>query len=134
MMQRLVRLSALIVPVLYLNLCPASLYGAPQMGDTKTDKASAASSQSVTGCLQKGDETGGFTLTGDDGKVWELHSKKVQLAGHVGHTVTVSGAAGNQSKATEEKIEGSEKKEAGEKEHGDLRVSSLKMVSDTCAK
>lgn len=46
----------------------------------------------------------------------------------------MSGAVGNQSKAAEQKIEGSEKKQAGQKEHGDLRVNSLKMVSDTCAK
>lgn len=134
MMQKLVRLSALIVPILYLGLCPASVYGTPQMGDTKAGKGSAGSNQDVTGCLQKGDEPGGFTITGEDGKVWELHSKKVQLASHVGHTVTVTGSAGNRSKAEEQKTEASEKKEAGEKEHGDLRVSSLKMISDTCSK
>jgi len=91
-----------------------------------------ASPQSVTGCLQKGDEAGGVTITGADGKVWELHSKKVKLSEHVGHTVTVTGAEVKQSKATEEKIEPSEKKEASGKEYGDLRVDSLKMVSDSC--
>jgi len=91
-----------------------------------------AAPQSVTGCLQKGDEAGGVTITGADGKVWELHSKKVKLSEHVGHTVTVTGAEVKQSKATEEKIEPSEKKEASGKEYGDLRVDSLKMVSDSC--
>ena len=134
MMQKLARLSALMVPILFMSLCPASLFGAPQMADKKPDKAAAGSNQSVTGCLQKGDEPGGFTITGEDGKVWELHSKKVQLATHVGHTVTATGSAGNQSKAHEQKIEVSEKKETGEKEHGDLRVSSLKMISDSCSK
>jgi hypothetical protein len=95
---------------------------------------SAGSNQSVTGCLQKGDEPGGFTITGEDGKVWELQSKKVQLASHVGHTVTVTGSAGNRSTAEEQTTEGSEKKEHGQKEHGDLRVGSLKMISDTCSK
>jgi preprotein translocase subunit YajC len=99
-----------------------------QMDDSKAK----ASSQSVTGCLQKGDEAGGVTITGADGKVWELHSKKVKLSEHVGHTVTVTGAAVKQSKATEEKMEPSEKKEASGKEYGDLRVDSLKMVSDSC--
>jgi hypothetical protein len=134
MMQKLVRLSGLVVPIVYLSLCPASLYAVPQMGDMKADQGSAGSSQSVTGCLQKGDEAGGFTIAGEDGKVWELHSKKVQLASHVGHTVTVTGSAGNRSTAEEQKTEDSEKKEAGEKEHGDLQVGSLKMVSDTCSK
>ena len=134
MMQKLVRLSALMVPTLYLSLCPASLHGAPQTGDTKADNGPAGSNQSVTGCLQKGDEPGGFTITGEDGKVWELQSKKVQLASHVGHTVTVTGSAGNRSTAEEQKTEGSEKREYGQKEHGDLRVGSLKMISDTCSK
>jgi hypothetical protein len=44
----------------------------------------------------------------------------------------VTGSAASKSKAQEEKIEADEKKEAGGKEHGDLRVSSLKMVSDSC--
>jgi hypothetical protein len=34
------------------------------------------------------------------------------------------------SHANPQKIE----KEYGEKEHGDLRVGSLKMISDTCSK
>jgi len=44
----------------------------------------------------------------------------------------VTGPAARKSKAQEERIEANEKKEAGGKEHGDLRVSSLKMVSDSC--
>jgi Protein of unknown function (DUF5818) len=129
MPQKLARLSVWMVPIILVGLCPAWL--SAQAGDEKADKM-APTSKSVTGCLQKGAETGGFTLTGEDGKVWELQSKKVQLAEHVGHTVTVTGSAVNKTKAEEAKIEANEKKEAGEKEHGDLRVSSLKMVSDSC--
>ena len=44
----------------------------------------------------------------------------------------MTGSTGNRSKAQEEKIEANEKKEAGDKEHGDLRLSSLKMISDSC--
>jgi preprotein translocase subunit YajC len=91
-----------------------------------------SSTQSVTGCLQKGDETGGFTIAGADGKVWELQSKKVKLSDHVGHTVTVTGSAAKESKSTEEKMESNEKKEAAGKEYSDLKVYSLKMVSDSC--
>jgi len=91
-----------------------------------------ASTQSVTGCLQKGAEAGGFTIAGDDGKVWELHSKKVKLSEHLGHKVTVTGTAAKESKATEDKMEASEKKEASGKEYGDLRVQSMKMVSEKC--
>jgi len=126
MMQRRARLSLWMVPVLFVMFCPVFLYGAPQMGDEKAAK------QSVTGCLAKGDESGGFTITDKDGKVWELHSKTVKLGGHVGHTVTVTGSATARSKAEEAKIEANEKKEAGGKEHSDLQVSSLKMVSESC--
>jgi hypothetical protein len=131
MMHRLARFSLWITPVLFLSICPSTLYSA-QMGEEKAEKASAHSAHRVTGCLQKGEEEGGFTITAEDGKVWELHGKKVPLASHVGHTVTVTGSPAKESKAEEEKIEANEKKEAGEKKHGDLRVSSLKMVSDSC--
>jgi hypothetical protein len=90
------------------------------------------SMETVTGCLQKGGETGGFYIAGDNGKVWELHSKKVSLAEHVGHTVTVSGPATMETKEDEAKIDADEKKEYGDKEHGDLRVHHLKMVSESC--
>jgi len=131
MMQRLVRVSLWMIPLVLVSLCSASQYGAAPTGDEKAEKAPAAK-HSVTGCLQKGDEMGGFTITGKDGKVWELHGKKVDLSGHVGHTVTVTGATSNMSKEEEEKVEANEKKEYGEKKHGDLRVSSLKMVSESC--
>src|SRR5258706_8055825 len=124
-MQKPVRISLWMIPLVLASLCSASQYGAAPMGDEKAAKAPAAK-HSVTGCLQKGDEMGGFTITGKDGKVWELHGKKVDLSGHVGHTVTVTGSAANRSKAEEEKVEANEKKEAGEKEHGDLHVTSLK--------
>jgi Protein of unknown function (DUF5818) len=129
MMQKRARFLLWMVPALLVSLCPVFLYGAAQMGDEKAAKASATS---VTGCLQKGDESGGFTITDKDGKVWELHSKAVKLSGHVGHTVTVSGTASSRSKAEEAKIEANEKKEAGGNEHADLQVSSLKMVSESC--
>ena len=132
MMQKLARLSMWMIPVLLMSLSPAALYSAPQTEEEKAEKTPAKSSKSVTGCLQKGDEAEGFTITGKGGKVWELHGKKVRLAEHVGHTVTVTGTAANRSKEEEEKIEANEKKEYGEKEHGDLQVSHLKMVSESC--
>lgn len=130
MMQKLAIPSAWIVFILFVSLSPASLHGAANTDEAK--KAPAGPRQTVTGCLQKGDEAGGFMITGEDGKVWEVHGKAVKLAGHVGHTVTVTGSAGKRSKAQEAQLEASEKKEAGEKEHGDLRVTGLKMVSSSC--
>lgn len=133
-MHKIARLSLWLVPILFAGLLPLSLRA--QYGDTQASPAKPAhkisSAQSATGCLQKGDEAGGFSLTGDDGKVWELSSTSVALSDHVGHTVTVTGSVTHKTKTQEVKMEAHEKKEAGDKEYGDLKVASLKMVSDSC--
>jgi hypothetical protein len=86
---------------------------------------------SVTGCLQKGDEADEFSLTGDDGKLYDLRSSSVKLAEHVGHKVTVSGKFKAEGYEKDED-EAKENKESGKKEAGDIQVSSLKMVSASC--
>ena len=93
----------------------------------------------VTGCLQKGDEENEFVITNKAGQKYELTSKAVALAEHVGHKVTVKGTAVAEEKgekeAKEEKSEKGEKAEAEEaKEHegGHLQVTSLKMLSPKC--
>jgi lipid-binding SYLF domain-containing protein len=96
------------------------------MGHTKT----------VTGCLQKGDEPGEFSITGEDGKSWGLRSSSVKLDQHVGHQVTVAGTPARETKAEEnkEQKEGQVEKASSKDEYRDLRVTTLKMVSDTCSK
>ncbi len=82
----------------------------------------------ITGCLQRGDEANEFMMTGSNGKKYELISDKVSLSEHVGHTVTVTGMhARDKGEAAEH-----EKKEAGEREYAHLKVTSLKMVSESC--
>ncbi len=96
----------------------------------------AKGTMTVTGCLQKGDEAGEFSIAGEDGKLWGLRSSTVQLEGHVGHKVTVAGTVSGESKAEakKEKKEGEVENAAEKEEYRDLRVTSLKMISDTCAK
>jgi len=99
----------------------------------KGEQASAGSNHSmtVTGCLQKGDEAGEYSIT-DDGKTYGLRSKSVDLSKHVGHKVSVTGTMKAESEAGE-RSETSEKNEAKEtKEAGDIRVSNLKMISESC--
>ena len=85
----------------------------------------------VTGCLQKGDEANEFSITGEDGKSYDLTSSSVELSKHVGHKVTVTGTFKAESYAKEKgEKKANEKKEAPEA--GDIRVTSLKMVSDSC--
>ena len=92
----------------------------------------------VTGCLQKGDEENEFVITNKAGKKYEITSKSVALAEHVGHKVTVKGTMVAEEKgekeAKEEKGEKGEKEaaEAKENESGHLQVTSLKMLSPKC--
>ena len=97
----------------------------------------ATAIKTVTGCLQKGHEPGELSITGEDGKIWDVTSKSVKLDEHVGHQVTLTGSARRESKAQEKaegKKEGQVEKVAGKEEYGDLRVTHLKMVSETCSK
>jgi len=87
--------------------------------------------------VQKGHEPGELSITGEDGKTWDVTSKSVKLDEHVGHQVTLTGSARRKSNAqekAEEKKEGQAEKAAGKEEYGDLSVTDLKMVSETCSK
>ena len=137
MSHKITRLSFWLIAALFVSLCSAVL----QAQETAAPATPAAkpmhSKVTVTGCLQKGDSPDEFAITGKNGKTWELRSKTVKLDEHVGHTVTVIGVRHHESKAEEakeEKTEGKESKEAEAKEAGDLRVTSLKMVSESCKK
>ena len=101
--------------------------------ESKTNKP-AKEAKTVTGCLQKGDEPGEFSIQGEDGKVWGLKSSSVKLEEHLGHKVSVTGSASEESSAEEkrEKKEGEVEKASKKEEYGDIRVASLKMISDSC--
>ena len=128
MLQKMARLLPGVI--LFVSLTATLMYAAAGAADE-----SAAASQTVTGCLQKGLENKGFFLLTADGQHWELYpGSKVSLADHVGHTVTVTGTVAKRSPEQEEKSQPYEKKETTGKGHADLQVSSLKMVSETCSK
>jgi Protein of unknown function (DUF5818) len=91
----------------------------------------SSSSASVTGCLQKGVESGGFYLTDESGKIYELQSKS-SLGEHVGHQITVTGTAVHHSQAKETKLADSEKHEANGKTYEDMKVTGVAMVSTSC--
>ncbi len=131
MLRKFARLSLWMVPIIFVGLTAASMYGAAQMADEKTP-----ATQVVTGCLQKGLEPGGFFLIAANNQHLELYQDgKISLADHVGQTVAVTGIFNpNRSAAQEEKSQPYEKKETGERRHGDFEVSSLKVVSETCSK
>ena len=121
-MQKLVRLFVLFAFALALGAYVTPSASAQEKAGSKT---------TVTGCLQKGDEAGEYSITGEDGKTYGLRSKTVKLSQHLGHKVTVTGTLRAESAEKEKgEAEEHEKKEAAEA--GDIRVTDLKMVSDSC--
>ena len=133
MSHKIAKLAFWLIPILCLSLCPIALAQgtAPEKQEKKADKS--AHTQTVTGCLQKGDEPGEFSITGEDGKTWGLRSTSVKLDEHLGHKVNVTGTTTHETKA-EEKKEGQVENAASKAEYADLTVTSLKMVSETCSK
>ena len=115
---------------------PATQDTAKTNPQEKQAEKPAKGTMTVTGCLQKGDEVGEFSIAGEDGKVWGLRSSTIKLEGHLGHKVTVAGTASGESKAEakKEKKEGEVENASQKEEYRDLSVTSLKMISDTCAK
>ena len=91
----------------------------------------------VTGCLSKGDSANEFLLTGDDASTWEVRSSKVALGKHLGHTVTATGVVSNAKMHNLKEDTKDAAKDAGMKntnnnEHGHLKITALKMVSESC--
>jgi hypothetical protein len=99
-------------------------------------KETHKNTRTVTGCVQKdGDE---YQVAGKDGSTWEAKSDSVNLAQHVGHMVTVTGAESNPTLHGAKEDTKAEAKEHGigknSTEHGHLTVTNLKMVSATCGR
>ena len=128
MSHKIAKLAFWLIPILCLSLCPVALIAQTAAPEKKAEK-----SQTVTGCLQKGDEAGEFSIKGEDGKTWGLRSTSVKLDQHIGHQVTVTGSTTHETKA-EEKKEGQVENAGSKTEYADLTVTSLKMVSATCSK
>jgi hypothetical protein len=118
------KLSLWLVPLVFLTLFPILLSAQDNMGKQ---------GMSVTGCLKQGTDQGGYYILAD-GKMYEVMSKGVNLAEHVGHTVRVAGHAVKLSEAQEAKKEATEKTEAGSSPYVDFQVTNLKMVSTSCSK
>lgn len=114
-----------------------------QTTTTQTDQAGGANDthsdvRTLTGCLRSGENAHEYELMGQDGSTWELRSDAVDLASHVGHTVTITGAVAH---PTMHGMKEDTKKEAQEHgmdksatEHGHLTVTNLSMVSSSCSR
>jgi len=104
------------------------------------DEKSKSDVRTITGCLSKGDGADEFVLAGTDGSTWEVRSSKsgVDFADHVGHTVRATGVVSNATMHNMKEDAKDMAKDSGLKkdnsEHGHLKVTELKMVSDSCGK
>ncbi len=122
-MSSLKKLLLWLVPLLFFALFPIVLNAQDNMGKQ---------GMSVTGCLKQGTDKGGYYIMAD-GKMYEVWAHGVNLAEHVGHTVTVTGHSVKLPEAQESKKEASEKAEAGGTPYEDFQATGLKMVSSSCS-
>ena len=101
-----------------------------------TPSATHNKTRTLTGCLQKGDDANEYRLTTAKGSTWELKSNGHKLSNHVGHTVTITGVVSNAEMHGAKEDAKAEAKEhdmdKASTEHGHLKVTNLKMVSDSC--
>src|SRR4029077_15326525 len=103
--------------------------------DTSNDSKGGV--RNLTGCLTKhggGDEN---LLTASDGSTWEIHENSaVDLASHANQTVEVRGAVSNEKAHNMKEDAKDMAKDSGMKkdstEHGHLKVTNIKKVSDSC--
>ena len=124
-MSQLKKVSLFLAPLVFFSLFPLLLSAQDNMG-----MAGGKQAMSATGCLKQGSNPGGYYLMGQDGKMYELVGPG--LAAHVNHTVTVTGHQVTLSAAQEGKKEATEKAEAGGQPYVDMKVSGVKMVSESC--
>ena len=116
------KLVLLLLALAFVSVFPL-LLSAQEMGSNNS---------SVTGCLKQGTETGGYYLLAQDGKMYEILGHGVNLAEHVGHTITLTGHSAKLPEKQETKRETAEKGEAGNSSYSDFRATSVKMVSASC--
>ena len=92
--------------------------------------------RTLTGCLRRGDGAKEYSLMGQDGSTWELRSDAVDLASHVGQTVTITGAVAHSTMHNMKEDSKQEAQEHGmaksDTEHGHLTVTNMSVVANTC--
>jgi hypothetical protein len=117
-------------------LALGTMFLLPSLGMTGQNETSEKSAKvrKITGCVAKGDSENEYQITTPGGNTWEVKSNDaVDLAAHVGHTVTLTGTVNNADlHAAKEKAK--EKTMDNPDEHGHLTPTSMKMVAESCKK
>ena len=122
--------------LLFLTLSSLCLCAQDTPQNSQTKQAPSVKSGvlvNVTGCLKKNAATGGYHFSDEQGRTWELTSKKVDLSQHIFHAVSVSGHPSVGPQIREGKGEPGQTPEGGN-QHFALDVSELEMVSNSCTR
>lgn len=121
--------------VMLVSLSPLLLYGQDNGQNTQGNQKPRVTNPllvNVTGCLKKDSTTGGYYVTDQDGRRWELTSKKLDLAKQIFHTVSVSGHPSAAAKTQAGKSEQGQQPEGGPNLF--LDVTELEMLSNSCTR
>jgi hypothetical protein len=119
-----------------LGVCSMMLLGQdnPQNSQAGKDRTATTPLQvNVIGCLKK-NASGGYSVTDEYGRTWELTSKKADLASYVLRTVSVSGHPSTLPKALGGKSGQNQSTEASGNQHFGLDVTELTTVSPSCSR
>jgi len=130
-------MSATRISALVGTLAAAAAFLAVAPAPASAHPSVTASSDSVTGCLKKGDKPNTFAVTTQDGQTVNVSSTAIPLAGHVGHTVTLSGNTMTENTGSisdSSKMSGMTDSMKMSSTNGSkmMEVTSLKMVSASC--
>jgi hypothetical protein len=87
----------------------------------------------VTGCLDK-NASGGYFVTDQFGRTWELSSRKMDLSRYVSRTVSASGHPSTGPKTEGAKSEHNQSTATSGSEYFGLDVLDLRMVSPSCSR
>ena len=139
-MTRFLKPAAWFISFVFLTLCPrlsaqSSSTQDPQSGAVPGGVVTNPLQIAVTGCLQRGGESGGYYISDQNGTTWKLTSSTVNLAEHLSHSVMVTGKpiATPQQQGNNGDGQGG-KTEGGSKPQPSLRVLTLKMLSPSCTR
>jgi hypothetical protein len=122
--------------LMVFGLCSLMLFGQdnPQPGQTGNDRTITIPLQiNVTGCLKKS-ASGGYSVTDQNGRTWELNSKTANLAKYAFHTVSVSGHPSTESKTHEGQSEQNQSAKAAGNQYFGLDVTEITVVSPSCTR
>ncbi len=130
------RIASRWAALVLLSLSSLGMFAQDNSQSTRSNQGPSVKSGvlvNVTGCLKKNAATGGYYVSDEQGRTWELTSKKVDLSKHIFHVVSVSGhpSAGPQN---QEGKSGQGQTPEGGNQRFALDVTELEMVSNSCTR